>query len=519
MYILLSRRPSFKTIRKPPTYRSHCQSLAPYDYIRPCNRKEAGAISEQEILERMKGEKIKGTAILVNPWIYDFAAHDLWAKPLGLLTIASRLRQAGFPVALIDCLDTHHPSLAGKRPKRSTFGTGKFPKREVAKPPPLAHVERRYHRYGIDHEAFAEDISSIQAPSFLLITSLMTYWYPGVVQAVRIAKEIHPNTPVILGGIYARLCPGHAKEVSRADIVWDGSEEISFLTALLKEKDIPPVPRAEGIPGYAAFDLLHGIDYICISASRGCPLSCSYCAARFLNPSFSRRRVPDVIREITYWSEQHGVEDFAFYDDALLIGDEAEGLLTGIIRLDRGLRFHTPNAVHASRIDKGMARLLFDAGFRTIRLGLETSRQNRAIDKKLNKGEFERAADALLEAGFKACDLGAYVLAGLPDQEPQEVLDTIHYVGALGIPPFVAEYSPIPKTGLWKRAKEVSNYDIEGEPLFQNNSLLPCWDREKRAIFRAIKREAKGTRDSCMGRESKEQPCNASTHNILEDRA
>lgn len=450
----------------------------------------------------MKGEKKEGTVILVNPWIYDFAAHDLWAKPLGLLTIASRLRYAGFPVALVDCMDTHHPSLGGKRPKRGPFGTGKFPKREVAKPPPLAHVERRYHRYGIDPEAFARDISSVEAPSLLLITSLMTYWYPGVVEAVRIAKEIHPHTPVILGGIYARLCPWHAGEVSGADMLWDGSDEISFIVALIKEKGIPQAPRSEGIMGYPAFDLLHGIDYVCISASRGCPLSCPYCAGGFLTPYFSRRRVLDVINEISYWSEQHGVADFAFYDDALLMGDEGEvkGLLRGIIRLDRGLRFHTPNAVHASRIDSGTARLLFDAGFKTIRLGLEAAGPKRFIDKKLKEGEFERAAAALFDAGFEASDLGAYILAGLPDQEPQEVLDTISYLRALGIPPYVAEYSPIPKTDLWKRAKEVSSYDIEGEPLFQNNSLLPCWDREKRALFKLIKREAKSTRDRCTGK-------------------
>ena len=27
--------------------------------------------------------------LLVNPWIYDFVAYDLWSKPLGLIKIAS----------------------------------------------------------------------------------------------------------------------------------------------------------------------------------------------------------------------------------------------------------------------------------------------------------------------------------------------------------------------------------------------------------------------------------------------
>ena len=30
--------------------------------------------------------------LLINPWIYDFAAYDLWSKPLGLLYIAALLK-------------------------------------------------------------------------------------------------------------------------------------------------------------------------------------------------------------------------------------------------------------------------------------------------------------------------------------------------------------------------------------------------------------------------------------------
>jgi len=31
--------------------------------------------------------------LLVNPWITDFTAYDFWLKPLGLLSIASILRE------------------------------------------------------------------------------------------------------------------------------------------------------------------------------------------------------------------------------------------------------------------------------------------------------------------------------------------------------------------------------------------------------------------------------------------
>ena len=36
--------------------------------------------------------------LLINPWIYDFTAFDLWTKPIGLLYIASYLRQVGYHI-------------------------------------------------------------------------------------------------------------------------------------------------------------------------------------------------------------------------------------------------------------------------------------------------------------------------------------------------------------------------------------------------------------------------------------
>ena len=67
-----------------------------------------------------------GNILLINPWIYDFAAYDMWTEPLGLLYIASLLRENGYRVSLINCLDRHHPDLLKfqnrKRAKSDEFG-------------------------------------------------------------------------------------------------------------------------------------------------------------------------------------------------------------------------------------------------------------------------------------------------------------------------------------------------------------------------------------------------------------
>jgi len=447
---------------------------------------------------------MKGVPLLINPWIYDFAAHDLWAKPLGLLTIASALRSRAFSVRVIDCMDMHHPSIEKDevlRLKKGPYGTGKFRKEAITKPTALSHVRRRYSRYGISMEAFLADLSSVETPSVIIVTSLMTYWYPGVAEAIRAARSVHPHVPVILGGIYARLCPEHAKAFAVPDLVWDGSDETSFIEAFIKKQGFLPQPTSEDLAPhpYPAFDLLHGLDYVCIRTSSGCPFDCRYCASRFLNPSFSRRASEEVLREILYWSEEYGIKDFAFYDDALLPGGDGavEDLLRGIMRLEKDLRFHTPNALHATRITPRLAHLLFEAGFKTIRLGLETAdfSLRMKLDHKLKEGEFENAVEALFKAGFRSDDIGAYVLAGLPDQSPEDVYNTLYFLDSVGIMPFIAEYSPIPHTALWERAVAVSRYDILREPLYHNNTLLPCWSEPQRADYVGIRRAAQAVRD------------------------
>jgi len=62
-----------------------------------------------------------GRVLLINPWITDVAAFDLWAWPLGLLYWASRLRAWGFDVGLIDCTDRAHPAMAEAGPQSRRF--------------------------------------------------------------------------------------------------------------------------------------------------------------------------------------------------------------------------------------------------------------------------------------------------------------------------------------------------------------------------------------------------------------
>jgi len=443
--------------------------------------------------------------ILINPWIYDFAAYDLWSKPLGLLYLAGYLRTCGFNVRLIDCLDVHHPALANNAPlARRAYGTGKFLREKALRPQALKHVPRSYSRYGIPKQLLVNALREAKRADAILVTSLMTYWYPGVKEVIAVSREVHPRTPILLGGIYARLCEEHAIATSGADRVATGISLRGMAKLLDELLDLgiagneAPSPSG-GIP-FPAFDLLHGLDHVPILTSTGCPYRCEYCASHFLNPRLFRRDPHQVLNEILHWHRERGIRDFAFYDDALLVGFEKHLglLLEGIVKQNLGLRFHTPNALHVKELSPEAAELLWRAGFKTIRLGFETSdmAMHRLLDRKLSEGDFEKAVHWLSMAGFSKEQIGAYILAGLPGQSVGSVKESVEFVNRVGAMPYLAEYSPIPHTPLWEKAVASSQYDLALEPLFHNNTLLPCWNEEKRREFTQVKARVREIRRS-----------------------
>ena len=419
----------------------------------------------------------KPCCLLINPWIYDFAAHDFWAKPLGLLYIAAWLRKNNWKIYMIDCLNPHHPQMPFEPQVRSATrkhnGTGKFFRQIIPKPSFLSHVPRNYYRYGLTYRLFLKELSRIPKPDVILVTSGMTYWYPGVFAVINICKKMWPDVPVILGGIYATVCYEHAVEYSKADFVIKGPAEIT-LPSILEKMSYPKL-ECFSDSLYPAFDLLLPLDYVCILTSRGCPFHCAYCASNLLFPTFYQRSPEDVVKEILFWHQKFNIKEFAFYDDALLVNPEQHAipLFKMLVKKKINANFHTPNGLHVRFITSQIAKLMYQAGVKTVRLGLETASHKR-YDQKLTREEFTQAVYYLLEAGFSPKQIGAYTLIGLPEQTLSEIEETITFVQKLGIIPRLAEYSPIPGTRLFKKAILNSEYDLINEPLTHNNSLLPC---------------------------------------------
>ncbi len=400
---------------------------------------------------------------------------------MGLLILASILRDHGITVSYIDCLDRFHP-MAGPSDPFSRNGRGPYHKTPIPLPEGLENISRKFSRYGIHPDWFNDDLSSIKKPDLIFVTSIMTYWAPGVAETIAVLKDKFKDVPVILGGIYATLCKDHADKYSGATQVISGQAESKALDIVHEHtgykvdwkydlNDINALP-------YPAYDLQRIINYAPILTAKGCPFSCTYCASGFLSPKWQRRHPEKVISEILYWHKCHNIKDFAFYDDALLVDakNHSEIIFRGIIDSGIEVNFHTPNALHVREITPHMAALMFKAGFKTLRLGVETTdfTKRNHLDAKITKTDFEKAVAALLGAGFPASQTGAYLLTGLPGQSMDDVECSVRGVLASGITPVLTHYTPIPHTSMWEDAKKHSRFNIEQNPLFTNNSISPC---------------------------------------------
>lgn len=420
--------------------------------------------------------------LLVNPWIHDFAAYDFWANPLGLLALGALLRHHGARISYVDCLNRFHPRMPDADPF-ARYGRGPYLKTRISKPAGMEDIPRNYCRYGILPEWFQSDLMFLPRPDLVLVTSMMTYWYPGVREAISILKSIFPEVPVILGGIYATLCQEHAIRFSGADLVIAGPGEIQLFAAVKKLIGWSQDPEIDlndlDVFPFPAVDLQRKIPFVPLLTSTGCPFSCAYCASGYLNPSRRLRSLDRIVAEIRFWHSRYGIRDMVFYDDALLVESESHAipLFEKIIAcgLGKAIRFHTPNAVHIREITDITARLMAAAGFQTLRLGLETAAGDRRdIDHKVTRKEFRAAVSCLKTAGFHADQVGAYLLTGLPGQSWDSVEASVETVREAGITPIPAHFTPIPHTALWSAAVASSRYDLESDPLFTNNAILPC---------------------------------------------
>ena len=446
--------------------------------------------------------------LLVNPPIYDFAAYDFWLKPYGLLSVAGYLRgKADF--ALFDYLDRLHPFFAENPLQSDQWGRGRFFQQQIASPPCLEQLPRRFHRFGLPRQIFTAFLAKTAPPDYVLIQTTMTYWYQGVAEAIEDIRTIFPKAKIILGGNYVTLCPDHADTLA-ADLCIQGTNLAPLWDYLALEPDLDQP---------ALWEAYEKLNVGVLKLTDGCPFKCTYCSVPKVYGKFSTRPPSRALAELQLLLKL-GAKNIAFYDDALLFNPKKALIpfLEEIINQNdtppdsviakersdcgnllppagkgwqpqaklgdghnairdtqyaiRTPNLHSPNALNARFITKELARLMLRAGFKTFYLGFESAsaKWQTQTGSKVSSEELTAAVDHLKATGADPQNITAYQILGHPQTDTQQLEQSIRFVNSLGIKGMLADFSPIPGT---LDGDKCSKWIDMTEPLNHNKTAFP----------------------------------------------
>lgn len=360
--------------------------------------------------------------LLINPPKQElFPFRDTVSQPTGLLRIGAYFLDLGYDVQFIDC-DPPIPHNGRRIIKKLPYGN--FENEH--------YVQHIYH-YGKSYAEFKKELLKAKKPDEIYVTSSMTYYYKQVHRIVAICKEVYPDVPVIVGGLYATLCPEHASK-SKADKV--------FVGEMYKASDYP-----------TACELLPDKPYFAIvKSSRGCPNKCSYCAVSILEGSKMRFRSPEaVVDEMEDKISRYGIKHFQMWESNLLFNAKknVERMLDLIIEKKFDIEISFPEGLQPNLVYYELAKKMKKAGVVRFTLPLESADEvicKQRFHRPSGLSDLEKAVVLFKKAGYHEKQIKLFVLAGMPKQHVEGIVRSCIKTWSLGCTLTIAAFTPIPGT-------------------------------------------------------------------------
>ena len=408
--------------------------------------------------------------------------------PLGLLYLATVLKNAGYNVKVLDCV-------------------------------PMK----------IDYEQLEKEIRTFN-PYAVGITTFTTSMV-DVLLTANLVKKINPEIYTILGGHHVTLYPKESAGYNNVDFILQGEAEntllqllntiqikhtakdlekidgiafysqnelfINYKKAYINNIEELPIPEREFLP----FELYISIvgkkqKLATIMSSRGCPFKCTYCFTP--NKTYRTRSTKNIIDEIKYLVSI-GFNEIFFFDDLFAMKsqkviDFAKALQENNIKIDWSFRARI-NTITQELIDE-----VKKAGIHRIQFGIESG--NDKILKRVKKGttteRIKKSIKMCKKAGITT--IGNFML-GMPDETEKEIEQTLKFSRNIGLNyaqysilvpfPFTAVYVEGLKTGLFTHDywQDFADAPIENASKFK----VQYWTQNvsEEYLFKTIKKSFK----------------------------
>lgn len=408
--------------------------------------------------------------LLIQPPVRDFYITAKRTIPYGLACIASSLDRQGFSVDILDGSATSRSRVIDLPPEMSCLDAC-YGRADVS-PFGLFH---HYRHFGAGFEHLGKKAK--ESGAFLVgVSSLFTAYADEALTTAEAVKRFHPGCIVVLGGHHPTHLPEKVLECPAVDYVLRGEGEQSMpeLARALKEKsDLRNVPgiafrgpsgRSIVNPPAAvpdldrqplpAFRLLNRRFYRrngrgsgVVTASRGCPMRCSYCSMGGSSGiTYRKRSVESVLAEIEELVYTFGTGFIDFEDENISLDRRwflclLDGINERFAAADLELR--AMNGLFPPTLDDEIIRRMKEAGFTALNLSLASTcpEQLARFRRPDVRVSFENALRCARRLGMHAV---GYIIVGAPHQAAFDSLADLLYLAGLPVIAGVSVYYPSP---------------------------------------------------------------------------
>lgn len=430
--------------------------------------------------------------LLIQPPIEDFYLTEVRTYPLGILYLATLLKNAGVEVGVLDGLKPYRKKTI-PLPKEFAYLKSIYSEKEIG---PLK-LFGAYYRFGWSDDEILDYIAKFQ-PDYIGITANFTAYFNTVAGLAEKIKQTYPFVKLVIGGYHATV---YQKEIESRypwfDHIISGADENEFLRVLgLPESPQNCFADLMADRSFISADLyqMHKQNFSFIVATRGCPRQCSFCTVASMHGTRFVKRSPEaVVAEMNMLYTDYQVRVFDFEDDNLTL-DKAwiNTLLDNIIHSfpQSDIRLYAMNGLSAETLTPALLEKLWLSGFRQLNISLVTAQDamQRKLGRPFNNEQFQQAVQAALAIGF---DITAYLIVGLPGQTYAEVMETIDYMSRLGVLVTPSIYYPPPGTSDFDELITKGMIDPANWLSFRSSALPVETDHFKRAdlayIFQYIR--------------------------------
>ena len=352
-------------------------------------------------------------------------------------------------------------------------------------------------------DAFALNISLDEAvkrvldlePNYLGISCNYSPLHNITLKIADEIKAINSSINIFVGGNHATACANEllVQSNNSIDAICLGQGEKSVLAYLNAKKELLDfstvcgvayvsgneivinekcsiIEDLDSIP-FPAYDLIDMdiYDRYNIIASRGCPFACTYCASNVIVQKFVKyRSAQNILDEVEMLIAEYGEKMFWFSDDTFTANQKFANALMDEIAY-RKVQFKWSCLTRVNKTSLKLLEKMKSNGCQYISYGVESGNDQilANMNKMIEKSEIKSAIELTKKANI---DVYTFFLIGYPGENTQTIEDTFKLVHEIN--PTGASFAiviPLPGTTMWNQlvsTQKIFFDEIEWDYLF-----------------------------------------------------